>query len=427
MIPSSTATDRTPYALDRPLPAEVVVARGAWLGYRRYPVFGWRWLRGRSLIFAVAIGAWALLTGWGMGMMASDMRLGLLSGLHFFGGFILMSCVGPLFATLVRHRGWPLRRERIGVVLAVLTGIVVAYFADTWASGYLEQAVAKTHGITAKVKPPEFSPFVKAIVATINVAFAVVIYGALGGGLALRAYFRELGRWQDSRQAAAIATLQAEKVRSELRLGVLQAQVEPHFLFNTLASVRALVRQDPGQAEATLDALVDYLRASIPRLRDAGAASDSTLPDSTMLDATLLDSTLGQQLDLCASYLELMRLRTAGRLSHAIEIDPALREVPFPPLLLISLVENAVKHGIEPRPGPGTITLSAERDGDALRVWVIDDGMGLQPGVGGGLGLANVRAQLQTRYGDRAEFALHSRPPKGACAELRIPLAGDAR
>lgn len=78
MIRSSTATDRTPYALDQPLPAEVVVAGGAWLGYRRYPVFGWRWLRGRSLIFAVAIGAWALLTGWGMGMMASDMRLGLL-------------------------------------------------------------------------------------------------------------------------------------------------------------------------------------------------------------------------------------------------------------------------------------------------------------------------------------------------------------
>jgi signal transduction histidine kinase len=422
MIPSPTAADRTPYALDQPLPAEVVVARGAWLGYRRYPVFGWRWLRGRSLIFAAGIGAWAVLTGWGMGMMASDMRLGLLSGLHFFGGFILISCTGPLFATLVRHRGWPLRRERIAVVLAVLAGVVVAYFADTWASGYLEQAVTKAHGITAKIKPPEFSPFVKALVTTINVAFAVLIYAALGGGLALRAYFRELGRWQDSRQAAALATLQAEKVRSELRLGVLQAQVEPHFLFNTLASVRALVRQDPAQAEATLDALVDYLRASIPRLRDAEAAHDSN-----PLDATLLDSTLGQQLDLCASYLELMRLRTAGRLSHAIAVDPALREVPFPPLLLISLVENAVKHGIEPRPGPGTITLSAERDGDALRVRVIDDGLGLQPGVGGGLGLANVRAQLATHYGDRAEFTLRSHPPQGACAALRIPLDGDAR
>lgn len=422
MIPSPTAADRTPYALDQPLPAEVVVARGAWLGYRRYPVFGWRWLRGRSLIFAAAIGAWALLSAWGMAVAAADVRVGVLTGLHFFGGVMLMACAGPLFATVVRHRRWPLRRERIGVVLAVLAGIVVAYFADAWASGYLEQAVAKTHGITAKVKPPEFSPFMKAIMATINVAFAALIYGALGGGLALRAYFRELGRWQDSRQAEALATLQAEKVRSELRLGVLQAQVEPHFLFNTLASVRALVRQDPVQAEATLDALVDYLRASIPRLRGAGAAHDSHLHD-----ATLLDSTLGQQLDLCASYLELMRLRTAGRLSHAIEIDPALREVPFPPLLLISLVENAVKHGIEPRPGPGTITLSAERDGDALRVRVIDDGLGLQPGVGGGLGLANVRAQLATHYGDRASFALRSHPTRGACAELHIPMNGDAR
>jgi LytS/YehU family sensor histidine kinase len=404
--------DRTPYALDQPLPVEVIAGRGVWLGYRRYPVFGWRWLRGRSLIFAICIAMWAILTAVGIGMTSSDMRLGAYSGLHFFGGFMLMACAGPLFATLVRHRRWPLRRERLGVVLAVLAGIVVAYFADAWASGYLEQAIAKTQGVVATVKPPTLSPFVKAVATTINVIVAILIYGALGGGLALRAYFRELGRWQENRHSEAMTALQAEKERSELKLGVLQAQVEPHFLFNTLASIRALVRQDPAQAEATLDALVEYLRASIPRFRK---------------DEVSLHSTLGQQLDLCASYLELMRLRTAGRLRHAIEIDPALRDVPFPPLLLISLVENAVKHGIEPRPGPGTVTLTAERDGDALRVRVIDDGLGLQPGIGGGLGLANVRAQLQTRYGDRAGVVLQSRPPQGACAELRIPLDGDAR
>lgn len=411
MIAPDRMSDRTPYPLDRPLPTEVI-AVGAWLGYRRYPVFGWRWLRGRSLIFGAVIAVFACFVGAGLGVTTGSGRSGLMAALHFAAGFMLMCSAGPLLAALVRHAGWPLRRERFGIVLAMLLGIVVSYFADAWSSNYLQQSIPKSEDVRMVLKPPQFSPVEKAALQALNLATLVLIYGALGGGLALRAYFRELGRWQDARQAEAMKKLQAEKQSSDLRLGVLQAQVEPHFLFNTLASVRALVRQDPGQAEATLDALVDYLRASIPRLRDAEAA---------------LDSTLGQQLDLCASYLELMRLRTAGRLSHAIQVDPALREVPFPPLLLISLVENAVKHGIEPRPGPGTITLSAERDGDALRVRVIDDGLGLQPGVGGGLGLANVRAQLDTHYGDRAGFVLQSRPPQGACAELRIPLDGDAR
>jgi LytS/YehU family sensor histidine kinase len=190
----------------------------------------------------------------------------------------------------------------------------------------------------------------------------------------------------------------------------LQAQVEPHFLFNTLASVRALVRQEPAQAEATLDALVDYLRATIPKLRDEDSA---------------LHSTLGQQLDLCASYLELMRLRTAGRLSYSIDVDDALRALPFPPMLLISLVENAIKHGVEPKPGPGKVTIAVERRERDLHVSVIDDGLGLRLGVGGGLGLANVRAQLDTRYGARAGFQLTGEPARGARAELRIPLHDD--
>jgi signal transduction histidine kinase len=406
MIPSPDVGPHTPYPLHQPLPAEVVVARGAWSGYRRYPVFGWRWLRGRSVVFAAVIGSLAIATGAGMGMMAADTRIGLLSGLHFFCGFVVMSCAGPLLATLVRHRGWPLGRERIGVVLAVSAGVVVAFFADAWASGYLEHAVAGTHRVAAPPPPPA-APFVKAILVTTRAAAMALIYGLLGGGLALRAYFRELERWRENRQATALAALQADKVRSELRLGVLQAQVEPHFLFNTLASVRALVRQEPAQAEATLDALVDYLRACIPRLRDAEAA---------------IASSLGEQLDLCARYLDVMRIRTAGRLQYAVAVDEALRDAAFPPMLLITLVENAIKHGIEPKPGPGRVTISATRDGDVLHVVVDDDGVGLQPGVGGGLGLANVRAQLDALYGKRATFALCSRPGGGVRAELRLPM-----
>lgn len=399
---------RTPYPLDRPLPTEVVAGGGVFrIDYRRYPVFGWPWLRGRALIFAIGIALWALLTGVGLGMTTSDAKVGILSGLHFFIGFMLMACAGPLLATIVRHRDLPLRRERICVVAAVSIGIVVAYFADTWASGYLAQVMPKTQGIDVTVKPPTFSAFTTAVLTTIKVVIGLLVYGALGGGLALRAYFGELRRWQDNRQADALAALEVRKQQSELRLGVLQAQVEPHFLFNTLASVRALLRQDPARAEATLDALVDYLRATIPKLRDEDSA---------------LHSTLGQQLDLCASYLELMRLRTTGRLSYRIDVDDALRVLPFPPMLLISLVENAVKHGIEPKPGPGTVTIAAERRERDLHVSVIDDGLGLRLGVGGGLGLANIRAQLDTRYGARAGFRLTGEPACGARAELRLPL-----
>lgn len=203
--------------------------------------------------------------------------------------------------------------------------------------------------------------------------------------------------------------LQADKARIEAELRLLQAQVEPHFLFNTLASVRALVRQDPALAESTLDALATHLRATIPKLRD---------------DEALLHSTLGQQLDICASYLALMKLRIGGRLDYAIDAAQELRARPYPPLLLMTLVENAVKHGIEPKSGPGRIDVRAAVEGDALVVEVVDDGVGLQPGSGGGVGLANVRGQLAMRYGGHASFRISGRAGEGARAVIRTPLEG---
>ncbi len=402
----ATAGERTPYPLDRALPTDVLAGRGGWLGYRRYPVFGTRWLLGRSLMFALGVGALASMTGLGMALTVSP-RVGVLSGLHFFSGFMLMACTGPLLATLVRHRRWPLPRERVAVVVALLIGLVVSYFADAWASGYLKDASSGMHGVEATLKPPKMSAFVQALTTTVNAMTLVAIYGGLGGLFALRAYFRELHHWREVRHSGEVAALRAEKQQVDLRLGVLQAQIEPHFLFNTLASVRALVRQDAARAEATLDALVDYLRATIPKFRD---------------DELALHSTLGQQLDLCAHYLEVMRLRTAGRLQYAIEVAPALRETPFPPLLLITLVENAIKHGIEPKPGLGRVTISAAQEDGQLRVSVIDDGLGLRPGLGGGIGLTNVRAQLASLYRDRARFELRGEAGQGARAELWMPM-----
>ena len=209
-----------------------------------------------------------------------------------------------------------------------------------------------------------------------------------------------------------------------LKLGVLQAQVEPHFLFNTLASIRSLVKQDPARAEATLDALVEHLRACMPRLRGQADAANQAESDPA-LDATL-ESTLGQQLEICRSYLELMRLRLGERFHYRIAASDDLLDYGFPPLLLITLVENAIKHGIEPKPGATRLELLAERVELAgtvkLRVQVIDDGAGLQPGSGSGVGLANVRAQLATRFGTDAALGLRSRDGGGAIAELVVPL-----
>lgn len=401
------------YPLRQKLPAEVLVGGNAvWSRYRQYPVFGLRWLLGRSLLFCGVIAVVAAFIGMGTGVVAQDVGVAVKVAITEFVVFSSMATLGPALATAVRHRAWPLSRERKAVVIAVLIGMVLSFFIDRLGSSYIEQLIKP--GLEAaglSVNPPAPPPLVKAIGLAINVAALVVIYGLFGGGLALRAYFSEHRRWDEHHHVRELNALESRVHEADLRLGVLQAQVEPHFLFNTLASVRALVRQDPAQAEATLDALVDFLRATIPKLREDRG----------------LHATLGQQLDLCSSYLALMQVRMGGRLTYDVRADEALRAAPFPPSLLITLVENAIKHGIEPRPGPGRIEIDAVRDGDALRVQVRDDGAGLRPGLSTGVGLANVREQLAARYGARAAFVLSpAAEGRGVCAEIRVPLGSAA-
>lgn len=401
------------YPLRQKLPAEVLVGGNAvWSRYRQYPVFGLRWLLGRSLLFCGVIAVVAAFIGMGTGVVAQDVGVAVKVTITEFIVFSSMATLGPALATAVRHRAWPLSRERKAVVIAVLIGMVLSFFIDRLGSSYIEQLIKP--GLEAaglSVNPPAPPPLVRAIGLAINVAALVVIYGLFGGGLALRAYFSEHRRWDEHHHVRELNALESRVHEADLRLGVLQAQVEPHFLFNTLASVRALVRQDPAQAEATLDALVDFLRATIPKLREDRG----------------LHATLGQQLDLCSSYLALMQVRMGGRLTYDVRADDALRAAPFPPSLLITLVENAIKHGIEPRPGPGRIEIDAVRDGDALRVQVRDDGAGLQPGLSTGVGLANVREQLAARYGARAAFVLSpAAEGRGVCAEIRVPLGSVA-
>ena len=400
--------------LDRPLPPEVVAGGSRWLGWRAYPVYSWPWLWRRALVFAALIGLFAAFSALGTGAALKDWGKALGGAAHLFVAFFTISQAGPLLACLARRARWPLRIERIAVVGAIVLGIGLAFLADRWASGYVEREIKPALEQRGDVQvvlrraetpqPPKLNPG--------NILLLATIYALMGGALGLRPYFSEPSRLAELARQRELHELRRREREADLRLSLLQAQVEPHFLFNSLASLRALIRSDPARAERGLDALVAHLRATIPKLRQGegeGAAQ----------------STLGQQLDICTSYLDLMQVRMGDRLRYAVELDPALRALPFPPLLLISLVENAIKHGIEPKRGPGEVRIEAHAQDGRLRIRVLDDGAGLRAGLGAGVGLANVREQLALRYGEQARFSLGAREGLTR-AEIEIPLETQA-
>ena len=209
------------------------------------------------------------------------------------------------------------------------------------------------------------------------------------------------------RRAAEVAS--AERAGAELRastaearLQALQAQVEPHFLFNTLAHVKWLYQRDAARGRHMLDRLVDYLAAALPRVRQS-------------------DTTLGQELELARAYLDLQQIRIGGRLGFSIEVPDDMTSLRFPPLMLLTLVENAIKHGIAPLSEGGSIRITAGADRERLRIEVRDTGAGLQQAAGSGMGLANVRARLAALFGAGARLVIEPNAPRGVVAAIEIP------
>ena len=195
-----------------------------------------------------------------------------------------------------------------------------------------------------------------------------------------------------------------ERSALHAKLSALQAQVEPHFLFNTLGNLRYLIRTDADAAQQMLDHLVGYLQNALPDMRS-------------------VSSTLGRELDLARNYLSIMQIRMGQRLRFQIQADEALLFQPFPPAMLISLVENAVKHGLERASRPGEIVISASSSAGILRVQVQDDGIGLSGESGQGFGLANIHERLHLLYGERGALAVAASPQGGVEAVLSVPLA----
>ena len=238
----------------------------------------------------------------------------------------------------------------------------------------------------------------------------ITVYGLLvAPWMAIAALLRQI-RGEAQRQALAFELERSRYERNALdaRLRLLQAQVEPHFLFNTLANVRELVDAGSPQASTVLASLIAYLRAAVPRLHGPAA-------------------TLGQELDLVRAYLEVMHMRMPDRLQYALHADEAALDVDCAPMTLLTLVENAVRHGIDPSEEGGRIDVRVRLRDGRCRAEVADTGVGLRDAGGGlGTGLANLRERLQLAYGDEARLSLIEVQPHGALAEIEFPARRSA-
>jgi sensor histidine kinase YesM len=213
-------------------------------------------------------------------------------------------------------------------------------------------------------------------------------------------------------QKAAARQIEVEKVKTmrqltATRLQVLEAQIEPHFLFNTLANVKRVYRVDASKGDEALVNLMVYLQSALPQMRRPTALID-------------------EELDLVRAYLELFSMRMGNRLQFLIQRDPTLLGCSMPTMMLITLVENAIKHGLVPSQNGGTIRIVARRDGDAAVVSVADDGVGLGGAKtsGSGIGLVNIKSRLKAAYQDQGQLTIEGIETGGVCATLRFPATG---
>jgi sensor histidine kinase YesM len=226
----------------------------------------------------------------------------------------------------------------------------------------------------------------------------------LYGGLAVAVLYLFVREREDARalHAARLEKVSLDRQTIEAHLQALQAQIEPHFLFNTLANIKLLYETESSRAKPLIHDLAAYLRTALPRMRD-------------------VRSTLARELGLAQAYLSVLKVRMGERLSVVIDVPGDLREATLPPMMLLTLVENAIKHGLGSLPRGGTITIRAQRSAGRLRVSVIDDGIGFPKGFGAGVGLANTRARLTALYGDQGRLTLGANPRGGVVAEIELP------
>lgn len=410
---------------DQPIPLKAVGKLSDWAGKaRHYPIFSPTWFKLRvrgfvapTLVLLVVLTIPAFLEDATLNII--DLKLALvLTGLSI----VLVLLLGRWLAVKARshalQRQWTRKQEQLAIALALLIGLGVAAIPVIYTNSInhanrqrlLAPKTAALNNMLPKVKLNDGDQVLEAV---FNAALVGVLYFWWGGGLDYLAYLRQRRAIADALRQEELERYKSERNVAEMRLAVLASQVEPHFLFNTLSGVRAAMQSDPARGIAMIDHLVDYLRSTIPQMRSDGSSS--------------LTDVRGQ-FDSVRAYLGVIHARMP-RLDYAVDSAPDLLDAQVPPLMLISLVENAVKHGIEPKKGPARITVSARRaqaGGDEkLELCVTDDGVGFGgASSGSGIGLANIRERLAQLYGKDASLNLAAGAGGGVEASIFLPIAG---
>jgi hypothetical protein len=339
-------------------------------------IFAWR--RARVAIIASLLASLPLLPGWQISHWILYARL-------FFISFALLVPFGVFERWPKRLPGWMARwaLQVAAVAITVPFAAATAYWLTT-----LGLHPAWYHD---KDRLGGFA--------------SMTIFGLLvSPWVAVSALLRQI-KDEARNQALAFELERSELERQALdsRLRLLQAQVEPHFLFNTLANVRELVDSGSAQASTVLGSLIAYLRAAVPRLHESA-------------------TTLGQELELVRAYLEVMHMRMPDRLRYTLQVDDAARTLQCPPMTLLTLVENAVRHGIDPSEEGGRIEVHVAVEGTRCIARVLDTGVGLRESSDGlGTGLSNLRERLQLTFGNEAQLRVTSMQPHGVCAQVEFP------
>jgi hypothetical protein len=311
---------------------------------------------------------------------------------YFVTSLIALLIIFGVFGALNRFPR-PGTRQSVAVAVAVIVAAALGVWLMMYWWGWLNIRPGVREGWWYTSTPTLFvKHFVRYL--TIGALFAASV----------TMYRRERLR-NEALLQTEIAQAQLGQQLDEARLQALLAQIEPHFLFNTLANVRGLYQSDPAAAKRMLENLRRYLTVALPRMRDS-------------------ESTIGREAALAEAYLGIQQIRMGKRLAFSIHVPASLQHAPLPPMMLLTLVENAIKHGLGQLAEGGTIAIMVSQDNGLLSVRVADSGRGFAKQLGNGAGLANIRARLAALHGAAGRLRLARNTPRGVTATIVVPWTG---
>jgi sensor histidine kinase YesM len=300
--------------------------------------------------------------------------------------FIFSQCIGlsccscVLLVQKFNQKAKPVF-QAILVAVALIVGTMIGSYLGLVLSGESSAGPFEKHGL-----------------------FQLLVIGVMFGSI-ITYFFSSRMRIAESQaqiQEEKIKRLTSEKKATEANLKLLQAQIEPHFLFNTLSNVLSLLDTNPNKGKSMLVDFIQYLRASLSKIREEKA-------------------TLGQEMEMIRAYLSIFKVRMGARLSYKIDLPKNLAAISFPPMLIQPLVENAIKHGLEPQVDGGEILISGMQKDGLLRLEVVDTGAGFKEESNSGMGLSNIRERLHSLYGKSGRLILEENQPHGVKATIEVP------